>query len=503
MEIFWRLLGSLCQGMALAMGAAFLSACAWQEWSSAGALFVSALFAGTVAFECLLRSRHAQRRGQMNLQEGTLFIVLAWPVLGILGMLPYLLGGVTTSVCDAFFDSIAALTTVGLSAMELSRLAWPHSLALWHGLMSWLGGLGFVIMLMTVMPQISGCFGVTLSARQTVFFSPVWSRMRDSIGQGTKVYALFTLVALLAFWASGVSPWGSLLLALLIVSSGGDVDTLPLALAEKPVLATGLFFQGQASLPVLSHGPAIALLLAMFLASLNLMLFWQSWKLRSLRLLLHDTEMQVFVLMLLAATFILALHLLGTGVYGGSEVLMAAAFQALSFLSASGLVSSAVWSWPDFDRFLLSLLAFVGGCIGSAAGGLKVIRLIVMSRIMNAGLKSALHPHAVTVVKLDGLPISEKIAGRMMVFFFLYVATFILFSIGLALAVPDILEALRLALACLTGCSAVASLGGLWPSVLPAWGKLVCTVLMVAGRLEIFSLLVLIGLGLHRLRERW
>lgn len=503
MEIFWRLIGSLAQGMAAAMGVAFLSACCWQEWDEAGALFVSALITGAAAFECLLRSRHTKRQGQMSLQEGTLFIVLSWPVLGILGMLPYLLGGVTDSLIDAYFDSIASLTTVGLSAMELSRLSWPHSLALWHSLMSWLGGLGFVIMLMTVMPQISGCFGVTLSARQSFFFSPVWSRMRDSIGRGTRVYTIFTAVAFLAFWASGVSPWGSLLLSLLIVSSGGDIDTLPLALAGEPAASTDMFFHGQAQLPAMPAGLVLALLLAMLLASLNLMLWWQAWKHKSLQFLLRDTEMQAFLAMLAAATLTLSLHLFISGHYGTFDVLMTAAFQALSFLSASGLVSAPVWSWPDFDRYILFLMALVGGCIGSAAGGLKVIRIVVMNRILNKGLQSALHPHAVTVVKLDGLPVPEKIVGRMTVFFFLYVTSFILFSLLLALALPDLLDAMRFAMACLTGCSAVAALGGIWPALLPAWAKLASTVLMVAGRLEIFSLLVLIGLGIRRFRAHW
>ena len=519
MEFFWRLMGRMTQVFAVSLSLPFLAACLFRELPSAGALLATLIISALVAYEFMLRSRRSDRRGQMSIREGAFFMTAIWLVLGALGMLPYLLAGLTADPAAAFFTSVSALTTTGISGLGLPRADWPQALLLWHGVMSWLGGLGVVIILVSVLPQVSGCFGLTLSARQMVFFSPVWGKMREFLEQGVRIYAAMTAAILAAFLLAGLTPWRALFMAFITISSGGDIDTFALALGcdywpAMPALtgAEGAALAAEAarlladSLPE----PPLALVLASFWAmlfgSVNFLLFCKAWERRSPRLLLMDTELRVFLLIVLLGTVLLAVPLCTAGergLYGAGGGLGAALFQSMSFLSTSGLITAPVWLWTDFERFVLFLLVFVGGCIGSATGGLKVMRLIVLARLADVGLETAQHPRAVTVVKVDGLPIEEKITGRILAFFFIYIAVFILAVLVLSLALPTLTDALRLSAACLTSTGAAAALGLIPAAELPGWAKLFCTLLMTAGRVEIFSLLVVIGIVIRTAREHW
>ena len=118
--------------------------------------------------------------------------------------------GVLTSPVDAFFESVAAITTTGLSCLDYARSDMARSLVLWHSIMNWLGGLNFIIILSTVLPQVSGCFGLTLSARQSIFFSPVWNKMAESARQGFGVYTALTGLSFVLYLLAGLDSFAAL-----------------------------------------------------------------------------------------------------------------------------------------------------------------------------------------------------------------------------------------------------------------------------------------------------
>ena len=484
MELFWHLMSRMGQVFVLAMVLPFLLACRLKEWEPAGAFLITGLVTAALAWEFGLKARQRERRGQMTLREGSLFMVLVWFQLGLLGMLPFLLSGMTESIPAAFMESISALTTTGLPAVTATREGWPWSLLLWHAIMSWLGGFGFVVILVTVMPQVSGCFGVTLSARQMIFFSPIWQRMRTSIRQGASIYAVLTALAVLAFYLSGLPLGRSLVVAMLTISSGADAWTLDFAIMPNSVwLAAGG---------------------VMLLGSLNLLLLWKSWRRRSISMFLRDTELQFFLLMLFGASFLVILNLSITGFCLPGEALKVGFFQCLSFISTSGLAVAPFWGWPGFEKYILFLLCFVGGCMGSPTGGLKMVRILVLNRLLNLGLRNALHPNMVPVVKLDGLAVEEKVVGRILSFFFLYVVTFGLFVLLLSISGITLMQSAGYAAACLTGDSGAALLyGGPGVAALPGWSQLLMALLMIVGRIEVFSFILLAGFAAESFKERW
>ena len=169
LDIFWLLMGGVASIVGLALLVPFADSLLWHEEKS-WAFLVPAVLSLALGLGFGWLGRDHKR--QINVWEGALFMVLVWPLLSVLGMMPYVLSGVLTSPVDAFFESVAAITTTGLSCPDYARSDMARSLVLWHSIMNWLGGLNFIIILSTVLPQVSGCFGLTLSARQSIFFSP-------------------------------------------------------------------------------------------------------------------------------------------------------------------------------------------------------------------------------------------------------------------------------------------------------------------------------------------
>ena len=440
-----------------------------------------------VATGAMFRHLGREHKRPLTLAEGALFAVLAWPYLAWIGAMPFALSG-RLSPLDAFFESMSSFTATGLSNFDYVAGALPPSLVLWHGLMNWLGGLAFVVMLVTVLPQVSGCFGITLTARQSVYFSPVWRKMHQSIWQGLAIYGGLTVIFIGVFLALGLTPLRALLLALTTISTAGSG-------------AASAFSMGAAG-----QSPALeaAGCCMMLVTGGNFLLYWKCISRRSLRLLWADAELRAALAIAAACSFLVALHLTLTGTYPMLTALRHGAFHVISFFTTAGFSSVDASAWPDFDRYVLFLLAFLGGCIGSPAGGLKVVRLLVLAKLTAQELRRTLHPHMVVSVRLDGLAVPDKVVGRMLAFFFLAAAFFFFGTIAIAASGVAILPAMGLAAGCLSSTGQVALLFGLesTAALAPAT-KAVAIFLMLAGRAGIFSLLMLGAIGGESVRKKW
>lgn len=477
LELFWWLLGELSLVMAALLVVPIAGGLWWGE-SEFSFFIAPAIFSMALGFLlCYLGRQH--KRG-LTLREGVLFMVLVWFFLAFIGMLPYAACGM--DMVAAFFEAMSALTTTGLTAMSFSRAELSRSLMLWHSLLTWLGGLGFMVMVVTIIPQVSGCFGVTLQARQLMFFSPVWNKMLTSIKQGVALYFLGTSLAVGLFFLAGVSPFTALILALTTVATGGSV--------------MGAFLW-QDNLALEMAGA-----LVMLLSGCNLLLAYKAWSRRTFSLWLKDTELRIFILLVLAAGLAVSLNLFLSDTYTFKDSLRYGFFQAISFSTTNGYASAPFWEWQDFSKCILLLLSLAGGCMGSAAGGFKIIRLIVIARMSLAELKRTLHPRMVLSIRLDGVPVPPKIMSRILAFFFLYAGVLIIFSSILALAGISPLAAIGLAAGCLTSTGGTAAMFGIGSLAgFPAWAQLVAAFLMVLGRVEIFSFLVLAQMIIKRNRQ--
>lgn len=431
------------------------------------------------------RPFHIPHSRHLSAWQASLVMVLAFPLVALFGMLPFVFLGHVTPV-HAFFDSMAAVTTTGLTCVPAEGSGFPPLLIFWHSLLGWGGGFLFLVLLVTVLPQVSGNFGLTLSARQSIRFIPTYRRMAQSMRQVGGLYIALTLAAAAAFLWTGLSPFQALNRAMLTISTTGDGGFGAFLDDENPWLE-------------------LAAGVVMLVAGGNLLLYWRSWHLRSLRLLLSDMELKRYLVLLLGAGLLLSWTLWHTGTEGGAAAaLRHGFFQAVSFLTTTGYVSADTSHFPDFARYILFLLACSGACIGAPSGGLKIMRLIVLSRMSRLELQRTLHPHMVVSVKVDGLVVEMRIVSRILALFFLYIGMLAVGALVLSLAGLDALQAIGLSAGCLTSTGSTAQLFGVYDmGALPAWAQLFSCLWMMLGRIELFSFFVLLAFARSKQRKHW
>jgi trk system potassium uptake protein TrkH len=453
-------------------------------WGEPGLVWFVPSIVVTLGLGAVFLKLGQEHRRQLTVSQGAWYMVSVWLLLGCVGMIPYVLSGIFTPV-DAFFQSVSAYTTAGVTCVPLGTGPLPRSLLLWNSVMEWMGGLNFIIMLVTVLPQVSGCFGITLSAHQSINFSPMVGRMREAARQTARIYAVITMISLGLYWLAGLDVVDAFMASLMTVSTSGSNSGFDFIRFNNPWLE-------------------LAGVASMLMASGNFLLYWKGLERRNMRGIFRDTEIQTFLgLVIVAGTFV-SMNLWYSGVYTGFESVRYGFFQVVSFISTSGFSSAPFMDWPEFDRFALFTLVFAGGCIGSATGGMRVMRFIVLFKMAAQEMRRTLHPHMVICVKINTIPVDMKIVSRVLSYFFLFMAAFFISMLIISLSGVTTLQAMGIAAGCLSSVGSTIELFGIADfSVLPAWTKLYCGFLMILGRVEIFSFLIVIQTIGQYMRRKW
>lgn len=442
----------------------------WQIFAASSALSIGMGF----IFNCLGKGHP----NSVKVLESAFFMMAMWPFLALLGALPFSTSGWLRPI-DAFLMSMSDVTSVGISLLPHDA---PYALRLWEGSLMWLGGLCFIFMLVTLLPLVSGCFGMELSIRQGYTFSPMLGRMKLLSGKAVFIYCTITVFSIVLFSLSGLLPWDALQMAMRCVSTGG-----------------GDYFPNRDSYLVEQ-----AAMISMLLAGGNLLLYLQVISQKNSRILYRNSEVKVFFQLVIAAGLAVAFHLYSTGEYYALQSLQNGFFHMLSFLTTTGLQTTALEYWPDFDIFFLLLLTFTGGCIGSVTGGMKIIRVLTLFKIAAAETKRTLHPHMIANVRISGVSIPPKIVGRMLSYFFMYILTFFFFAVLLSISGEELSVAVAMSFSCMTGVGHVPTFcqGDTFLMLTPAM-KLLCCLIMPVGRIEIFGFLLLFQAGFNRSKKKW
>ena len=438
--------------------------------------FLLAFFAvAAVGFLLWLPVRGARR--DLRLRDGFLVVAVFWICLGLAGAAPLLISDVPAlSFTDAVFEAVSGFTTTGATVIVgLDGL--PKSILYYRQQIQWLGGMGIIVLAVALMP-ILGIGGMSLYKAETP--GPVKDqKLTPRITQTAKalwiVYLLLTAACALAFWLAGMSVFDAV---------GHAFSTL----------STGGFSPYDASLGHFDSATIDAIATVfMFLGGVSFALHFSVLRRHDPRLWFRDTEFQAFFWLISAiiagATLYLWLH----GEYASlPTALRYASFQVVSIHTGTGYTTAGFATWPGALPALLMLLTFIGGCAGSTTGGMKVIRWLLVFRQGVADLKRLVHPSAEIPVKLAGRPIPQRVISGVAGFFAMY---FVVFGVLM-------LTLMMLGLDQVTAWSAVAAtLNNVGPGLgvvdvtfhtVPDAAKWVGIVAMVAGRLEIFALLLLL-----------
>lgn len=416
------------------------------------------------------------RKQDLRYRDGFLVVVSFWTVLATFGCLPFLLieeHGL--SVTNAFFESMSGLTTTGGTIFtNLDEL--PKSLLFYRQQLQWLGGMGIVVLAVAIMPML-GIGGMQLYRAETP--GPMKdTKLAPRIGESAKalwyIYLGLTLACAIAYFAAGMDPFDALAHSFSTVAIGG-FSTYDSSLG---------YFDSAAI-------ESVAIVF-MLLASANFSLHFFAWRNRSLKPYLQDSEYRFFLNVLLLLGLVLIVGLVNAHIYTDTaSAIRQGIFHLISIVTTTGFTSSGFAWWPGALPVLLIMGSFMGGCAGSTAGGIKVMRLQLMYKQGRKEIVSLVHPNAVLSIKLGRQVISERIVNTVTAFFSIYMFSFALSGLALCLVGLDWVTAFSAAAACLNNLGpGLGEVANNYASINDA-AKWILSFTMLLGRLELFTLLVL------------
>lgn len=438
-------------------------------------LFAILLSAGiTLAVGLVLRLGF-RFNGELRLKDSYATVALGWIFAALFGALPFYISRYIPSFADAFFESMSGFTTTGASILRDIE-ALPHGLLLWRSLTQWLGGMGIIVLSLAILPLL-GVGGMQLYKAEIP--GPLPDKLTPRIQETAKilwsVYALLSLIEALLLFIGGMNLFDSLCHTFTTMATGG-FSTKNASIAHFNSFYINL-----------------VIIIFMFLAGTNFSLHYHGLRGR-ISAYWKSEEFRFYLKVILASLIIVILINL---VSNSSNALVASqhsAFQVVSIITTTGFTTVDFGQWPSAAQMILLLLMFLGGCAGSTGGSIKILRIMILWKQGRAELKRLLHPHAVIPVRVDGRPVPPALVSNILSFVFLYLFIFVSASLVMSLLGLDIVSAVA---------SVAATLGNVGPglglvgpsgnySLIPWIGKWLLSFCMLAGRLEIYTLFVLL-----------
>ncbi len=416
-----------------------------------------------------------QKKVELKHRDGFAVVTLSWIAMSLFGALPYILSDLPISFTDAYFESMAGFTTTG-SSMLSSLESLPKGILLWRSLTQWIGGMGIIVLSIAILPML-GVGGMQLFKAEVpdIGLSKIKPRIIDTAKSLWYIYAGLTYV----------------LAALLLL---GGMDIFDAVCHAFTTMATGGFSTKSASI---AHFNSVyidvVITVFMFLAGVNFSLHF--YALRGDFTRLHkSTEFRMYCSIILIATAIVTVYNMKYMSFDALESLRYASFQVVSIITTTGYATADYEIWPFLPQMLLICLMFFGGMVGSTGGGIKQVRVLLMFKQAYRELYHLIHPHAVTVLKLDGKSLPKETIGGIWGFLFLFIFISIFSSICLTFMGVDLVTAVSTVISSMSNVG--PALGDAGPTEnyasIPAAGKWVLIMCMLIGRLEIYTVIVLL-----------
>ena len=469
-----RVLGLMLMVFSTSMLVPIIFATIYQE-NTLPMFFLAFTITMIVGFLSWLPARNM--KGEIRIRDGFIITVLFWLVLSTFGALPFALSEETNlSFIDALFESISGLTTTGATVFtNLEDL--PKSILYYRQQLQWLGGIGIVVIAVSILPMI-GVGGMQIYKAETpgpIKDTKLTPRIAETANALFKIYAFLTVACAIAYWVAGMSWFDALSHSFSTISIGG-FSTYNASLGH---------FGNNAVLTIAS--------IFMVVSGLNFALHYTAWHARSIKSYISDPEARLFVLVILFGILVTTYFLYTTASMPNEDILFVGVFQLISILTTTGFTTTEFHLWPSFLPFFLILLSFFGACAGSTGGGIKMGRILIMSQQVVREIYRLIHPNAVLPIKTKKHKIPERVTDGIWAFFGIY---FFIFYVMVLLLLANNLDYI-------TAWSATAaSFNNLGPGLgavaenyadLNAMSKAILCSGMLLGRLEVFTLLVVLS----------
>ena len=439
------------------------------------AFLVSMLLTFGCGFLFLYFGRNAENT--LNRRDAYVLVTAAWLIFSFFGMFPFLVHGSIGSFTDAYFETMSGFTTTGATILDDVECL-PHGILFWRSLMQWIGGLGIVFFTIAILPSLVGGSVKVFAAEAT---GPIKAKMHPRLTTTAKwiwtVYLLLTVACGLSYWAAGMDWFEATNYSMTTTATGG------FAIHND---STAHF-----------HSPTIdyVSILFQFLSGINFTLLYVSLFKLKFSALLKNSEFK-FYMAIVGSSTLLMTYLLVTRIdYSLEHAFRSALFHIVSSITTTGMfLDDDIGSWPRLTWVILGLVMYLGACAGSTSGGFKCIRGVMLLQVVRNNFRQILHPNAVLPVRVNGQSIPSSKLVSVFAFFVLTIMMVLFTATAMIIAGVDTTNSVTIALSCVSnvGPSLSTGIGPVlsW-SVLPAAVKWLLCLLMLMGRLEIMTVLVL------------
>ena len=473
MKIIHKVIGTLlfieaammagCMGMAIYLG---------EDDSLACIISVILTVLGGIIFKYIGRDAD----NSLGRREAYLLVTLTWIIFSLFGSFPYMISGYITNFTNAYFETISGFTTTGCSIIDDVEVL-PHGLLFWRTMTQWIGGLGIVFFTIAIIPSLVGGNVKVFSAEAT---GPIRAKMHPRLGTTAKwiwsIYSLLTIGCGVCYYLAGMGLFDCLNYAMTTTATGGF---------STHNASTGYF-----------HNPYIdyTAILFMFLSGTSFTLLYTTLFKGRIKQFFKNSEFRFYVIIVLIATTIITLFLINDNGYKVADAIRISLFQVTSFITTTGIFNDDAAKWHHTTWVVLSICMFLGACSGSTSGGFKSIRAVMVITILKNEIKRILHPRAVLPVKVNGnnIPYSSQVTLLAFLTAYMFLCLFTYFC--MILMGVDSTNSITIALSCAGN---VGPTLGLEIGPTMSWNilsdgvKWLLSGLMLMGRLEIFTVLVL------------
>lgn len=430
----------------------------------------------TISFAFVLKYIGQDSNNTLTRRDSYLLVSLTWVAFSVFGMLPFMIGGYIGNLTDAFFETMAGFSTTGASIINnVERL--PHGILFWRSLTQWIGGLGIVFFTIALLPSMVGGSVKVFAAEAT---GPIRAKLHPKLSTNAKwlwsIYIFLTLACIGCYFLCGMNWFDSINYAMTTTATGGFA-----------IHNDGLHHFG---IPAIEY----TCTLFCFLCGINFTLLYFSISKLRLKNLLRNSEFKFYISMTLVCTLAVMLMLFFQKGYTLEHAFRSSIFQVVSFITSTGLFNEDVAEWPSAAVIILGLCMIVGASSGSTSSGMKCVRVVMLLKIVRNEFRQILHPNAVLPVRINGLNIPQQQRVTLLAFFTTFVLLcLIMFTLLMVFGV-DYVNSAKITLSCISNVGPSLDTGvgpnTTW-AALPTTVKWLCSAMMLMGRLEIFSVLVI------------
>ena len=420
----------------------------------------------------LLYLPNMSAKNDIKTKEGFLIVVLFWIILSLVGSLPFMLDKqLSLSFIDAFFESVSGWTTTGATIItNLDSLS--PSILIYRQELQWLGGMGIVILALAILPML-GVGGMQLYKAEStgpIKDNKISPRIAETAQSLWSIYLGLTIACAFLYYIAGMSAFDAI---------GHSFSTIAIGGFSTHDLSIGYFENSLVELICIFF---------MFISAINFILHYLSLSSKNLVCYLKDSEFITYLSIITGLLIVMVLYIEGSG--NDKILLQDIVFQTISFVTTSGFTTTSFDTWPTFIVTTLILISFIGACAGSTGGGLKVIRVLLLFKLLKKELLKILHPTAEIPVRINNSPINDNLSGTLYNFFIFYIISYLFLSFLLLLSGLDVTTSFSTVASCINNLGPALGDAVYNYSNLNVFSKFILSFAMILGRLEIYTLLI-------------